>query len=61
MRTFPSRVTVTFTVGASMFRTIQPDKFKVIVDYNELIDSPSENVMYICAIYLTEYAMQRWM
>lgn len=61
LRTFPSRVTVTFTVGASMFRTIQPDKFKVIVDYNELIDSPSENVMYICVIFLTAYAMQRWM
>lgn len=48
LRTFPSRVTVTFTVGASMFRTIQPDKFKVIVDYNELIDSPSEK----CNVYL---------
>ncbi|WP_366940502.1 CdaR family protein [uncultured Prevotella sp.] len=48
LRTFPSRVTVTFTVGASIFRTIQPDKFKVIVDYNELVDSPSEK----CNVYL---------
>lgn len=48
LRTFPSRVTVTFTIGASMFRSIHPDKFKVIADYNELIGNPSEK----CNIYL---------
>lgn len=48
LRTFPSRVTVTFTIGASMFRTIHPENFKVIVDYNELIENPSEK----CNIYL---------
>lgn len=42
LRTFPSRVKVVFTVGASIFRTISPDKFKVVVDYNELMAHPSE-------------------
>lgn len=48
LRTFPSRVTVTFTIGVSMFRSIHPDKFKVIVDYNELIETQSEK----CNVYL---------
>lgn len=48
LRTFPSRVTVTFTVGASMFRSIHPEKFRVVADYNELAENPSEK----CNIYL---------
>ena len=48
LRTFPSRVTVTFTVGASLFRTIRPEGFKVVADYNEVTASPSEK----CNIYL---------
>ena len=48
LRTFPSRVTVTFTVGASIFRSITPDRFKVVVDYNELMANPSDK----CNIYL---------
>ena len=42
LRTFPSRVTVRFTVGASLFRTIRPEQFKVVVDYEELADNPSD-------------------
>ena len=42
LRTFPSRVKVVFTVGASIFRSVSPDKFKVVVDYNDLSDNPSE-------------------
>ena len=42
LRTFPSRIKVSFTVGAAMFRTIRPDMFKVVVDYNDLIANPSE-------------------
>ena len=42
LRTFPSRVTVRFTVGASLFRTIRPDQFKVVVDYDELSANPSD-------------------
>ena len=48
LRTFPSRVTVTFTVGASMFRTIRPEGFKVVADYKEVTANPSEK----CNIYL---------
>ena len=48
LRTFPSRVTITFTVGASLFRSIKTDAFKVVADYNELIANPSEK----CNIYL---------
>ena len=33
LRTFPSKVTVRFTIGASLFRTIKPSLFKVVVDY----------------------------
>ena len=42
LRTFPSRVAVKFTVGASLFRTITPEQFKVVVDYNELAKNPSD-------------------
>ena len=42
LRTFPSRVTVRFTVGASLFRTISADQFKVVVDYDELSSNPSD-------------------
>ena len=48
LRTFPSKVTVTFTVGASLFRTIHPDGFRVVADYNELVANPSDK----CNIYL---------
>ena len=42
LRTFPSRVTVHFTVGASLFRSIRPEQFKVVVDYEELMANPSD-------------------
>lgn len=42
LRTFPARVTVRFTIGASLFRTIRPEQFKVVVDYNELMAHPSD-------------------
>lgn len=42
LRTFPARTKVIFTVGAALFRTITPAKFKVVVDYNDLIANPSE-------------------
>ena len=48
LRTFPSRVKVSFTVGASMFRGISADQFSVVVDYNELMEHPSDK----CNIYL---------
>ena len=42
LRTFPARVKVVFTVGASNFRNVTPDKFRIVVDYNELQANPSE-------------------
>ena len=42
LRTFPSKVTVRFTIGASLFRTIKPSLFKVVVDYEELAANPSD-------------------
>lgn len=50
LRTFPQRVTVNFIVGASMFRSISPEQFVVVVDYNEIIDHPSDK----CSIHLRE-------
>ena len=42
LRTFPSKVTVRFTIGASLFRPIKPSLFKVVVDYEELAANPSD-------------------
>ena len=42
LRTFPSKVAVRFTIGASLFRTIKPSQFKVVVDYNDLANNPSD-------------------
>ena len=50
LRTFPQRVTVNFIVGASMFRSISPEQFAVVVDYNEIINHPSDK----CSIHLRE-------
>lgn len=50
LRTFPQCVTVNFIVGASMFRSISPEQFAVVVDYNEIIDHPSDK----CSIHLRE-------
>ena len=48
LRTFPSKVTVRFTIGASLFRTIKPSLFKVVVDYEELAANPSDK----CTLHL---------
>ena len=41
LRTFPSRVRVRFSVGASMFRNVKPDQFLIVADYNELVKQTS--------------------
>lgn len=48
VRTFPQRVRVRFTVGASMFRTIKESDFRVVVDYREIAARPSDK----CNLYL---------
>lgn len=50
LRSFPQRVTVNFIVGASMSRSISSDQFAVVVDYNELIEHPSDK----CNIHLRQ-------
>lgn len=42
LRTFPAKATVRFTVGASIFRTIKPEMFSVVVDYHELTAHPDD-------------------
>lgn len=51
LRTFPSKVTVRFAVGATMFRNVTPDQFSVVADYNELMAHPSEK----CTLHLRAY------
>lgn len=42
LRTFPQRVKVIFVTGASMFRSIRPESFKVVADYNDIKANPSD-------------------
>ena len=48
LRTFPSKVRVRFSVGASMFRNVRPEQFLVVADYNELSQQPSSK----CTLHL---------
>ncbi len=47
IRTFPQRVKVRFTVGASMYRYINPTDFHVVVDYREIVARPSDKCTLI--------------
>ena len=48
LRTFPSRVTVHFVAGASVYKNLTYEDFTVVADYKEMKASPSEK----CRIYL---------
>ena len=48
LRTFPSKIKVSFTIGASMFRRVSAQQFSLVVDYNEIITHPSNK----CNVYL---------
>ena len=48
LRTFPSRVNVTFVTGVSVYRNLKPTDFSVVADFNEIKDHPQEK----CHIYL---------
>lgn len=50
LRTFPPRVKVSFVAGASIIRNIKPEQFKVVVNYSEVADHPSDK----CNIYLLD-------
>lgn len=51
LRLFPSRVKVTFAIGAALIRTIKTDYFRVEADYNELVNNTSDK----CEIRLINY------
>lgn len=42
LRTFPSKVTVRFVAGMSILRTIKPEDFAIVVDYQEIVANASE-------------------
>lgn len=48
LRTFPSKVTVRFVTGVSQFRSIRPEDFVVVADYNDIKRNPSDK----CSIRL---------
>lgn len=48
LRTFPPKVKVHFVTGVSLFRTLRPEDFTVVADYQEIIKHPSDK----CNIYL---------
>ena len=50
LRTFPSKVNVSFVTGVSIFRNLRPEDFTVVADYNEIQRHPSEK----CRIVLKD-------
>ena len=50
LRTFPSKVQVTFQVGLSQFKHVTEEDFKVVVDYNTLEGNENEK----CKLHLLE-------
>ena len=44
LRTFPSKVKLSFTVGGSRFRNIRPEQFMVVADYNDIANHPSDKM-----------------
>ncbi|EFI49343.1 conserved hypothetical protein [Segatella oris C735] len=51
LRTFPSKVKLSFTVGGSSFRNIRPEQFMVVADYNDIANHPSDK----CPIKLRQF------
>lgn len=51
LRTFPSKATVRFAIGASMYRNVQADQFKVEVDYHEIQDLQTDK----CRLHLKAF------
>ena len=42
LRTFPSKVNVTFQVGLTQFKNVTAEDFSVVVDYEELLENKSD-------------------
>ncbi len=50
LRTFPARVKVRFTVGASMYRNINAAQFKVQLDYNDIAPGADKCKVRLAAV-----------
>ncbi|MBQ8712404.1 MAG: YbbR-like domain-containing protein [Prevotella sp.] len=50
LRTFPAKVSVKFVTGINVYRTLTPNDFTVIADYNEIMEKKSEK----CNLYLKQ-------
>ena len=50
LRTFPSRVKVTFVTGVNNYKSLKASDFTVVADYNEIMQRPAEK----CNLYLRE-------
>jgi hypothetical protein len=48
LRTFPAKIKVHFVAGVSRIRTLKPEDFSVIADYQEITQNPSDK----CTLYL---------
>lgn len=48
LRTFPAKTSVSFVAGVSVYRSLKPEDFTIIADYNEIRKNPTEK----CHIYL---------
>lgn len=48
LRTFPSKVTIRFVAGVSLYRTLSAKDFTVVVDYKDIANNPSDK----CTLYL---------
>ena len=48
LRTFPGKVKVRFVAGVNRIRTLRPDDFVVVADYNDILQNGSDK----CTIYL---------
>lgn len=48
LRTFPMKVTVSFVTGVSVYRSLKPEDFTIVADYDEIAANPSEK----CHIYI---------
>ena len=50
LRTFPAKVAISFVTGVSVYRNLRPSDFRVVADYQEIKQNPSEK----CRIYLKD-------
>lgn len=51
LRTFPTKALVRFSIGASMYRNVKAEQFKVVADYQELVAHSQDK----CTLHLKIY------